>query len=563
MSKNNELRTLITLVGKLDPSVQAAMLKASNESRKCSNNISKHFALLGTSIKDGVVGFAKGVGKSLLALSAAAAVAFTAMGVQGLGYASDLQEVQNVVVKTFGTSTNIIDDFAKTSLKAFGVSELDAKEYTGTLGSMLKSMGLAGDEVLTMSQNLTALSGDMASFRNMSTDGAFEKIRAGISGETEPLKQLGINMSVANLQAYALANGIKTSYGEMSQAEQALLRYNYLLDTTKDMQGDFADNEDNYANQLRMLPENLKSVSGEIMQGMMPALAKGMKELNGFLTGLDTKAIGAFVGELGNMAVAFLPMVMDLLPSFGSLLMLIVPPLMEIGQMLIPIIVELVGTLMTALAPIIPIFMDIVQTILPPIALLLQAIMPLISGLASLLGGVLSVAISQLVGWLTPLLEFLQKIGEIIGWLGGKIGGFLSDKIAPIIGAISGKSGIAGLFGAGTGKSAQAQTQSLPAYARGGFADSPSIFGEAGLEAAIPIKRGSARSIGLLHRTAQLLGIGEQYNNMNDERYHFTYAPVIQMSEPEKIEPILKRQARQMRDMLDDYFSRKERISWG
>ncbi|RPF41915.1 hypothetical protein EDD70_2975 [Hydrogenoanaerobacterium saccharovorans] len=548
--KKKELRALITLAGKVDPSVQAAMLKASSLSTKCSNSINKNMSSLGTSIKNGAIGLAKGVGKSLFALSAAAAVAFTAMGVQGLGYASDLQEVQNVVVKTFGTSTNIIDDFAATSLKAFGVSELNAKEYSGTMGSMLKSMGLAGDEVLMMSQNLTALSGDMASFRNMSTDEAFEKIRAGISGETEPLKQLGINMSVANLQAYALANGIKTSYGEMSQAEQAMIRYNYLLDTTKDMQGDFAKNADTYANQLRLLPENLKSVSGEIMQAMIPSLEKGMKELNGFLTGLDTKAIGVFAGELGNMAVAFLPMVMDLLPSFGSLLMLIVPPLMEIGQMLIPIIVELVGTLMTALEPIIPIFMDIVKTILPPIALLLQAIMPLISGLASLLGGVLSVAISHLVEWLTPALELLKGIGDIIGKVGGAIGGFLNDKVAP-------------LFGGGASKSAQAQTQSLPAYARGGFADSPSIFGEAGLEAAIPIKRGSARSIGLLHRTAQLLGMGEQYNNTNDERYNFTYAPVIQMSEPEKIEPILKRQARQMRDMLDDYFSRKERISWG
>lgn len=548
--KKKELRALITLAGKVDPSVQAAMLKASSLSTKCSNSINRNMSSLGTSIKNGAIGLAKGVGKSLFALSAAAAVAFTAMGVQGLGYASDLQEVQNVVVKTFGTSTNIIDDFAATSLKAFGISELNAKEYSGTMGSMLKSMGLAGDEVLMMSQNLTALSGDMASFRNMSTDEAFEKIRAGISGETEPLKQLGINMSVANLQAYALANGIKTSYGEMSQAEQAMLRYNYLLDTTKDMQGDFAENADTYANQLRLLPENLKSVSGEIMQAMIPSLEKGMKELNGFLTGLDTKAIGVFAGELGNMAVAFLPMVMDLLPSFGSLLMMIVPPLMEIGQMLIPIIVELVGTLMTALEPIIPIFMDIVKTILPPIALLLQAIMPLISGLASLLGGVLSVAISHLVEWLTPVLELLKGIGDIIGKVGGAIGGFLNDKVAP-------------LFGGGASKSAVAQTKSLPAYARGGFADSPSIFGEAGLEAAIPIKRGSARSIGLLHRTAQLLGIGEQYNNTNDERYNFTYAPVIQMSEPENIEPILKRQARQMRDMLDDYFSRKERISWG
>ena len=101
---------------------------------------------------------------------------------------------------------------------------------------MLKSSQVADDMVQQMSTNITALAGDMASFYNLDSDTAFEKIRSGLSGETEPLKQLGINMSVANLEAYRMAQGIQIAYSDMDQASQTLLRYNYLTSVTADAQ---------------------------------------------------------------------------------------------------------------------------------------------------------------------------------------------------------------------------------------------------------------------------------------------------------------------------------------
>ncbi len=83
------------------------------------------------------------------------------------------------------------------------------------MGAMLKSSQVADDMVQQMSTNITALAGDMASFYNLDSDTAFEKIRSGLSGETEPLKQLGINMSVANLEAYRMAQGIQIAYSDM------------------------------------------------------------------------------------------------------------------------------------------------------------------------------------------------------------------------------------------------------------------------------------------------------------------------------------------------------------
>ena len=109
--------------------------------------------------------------------------------------ASDLEEVANVINVTFGDSAQDINNWAKTTARAFGLSELSAKQYIGTIGSILDSSGV-GKYTTEMSKNLVQMSGDLASFYNLSNDVAFEKLRAGIVGETEPLRALGINMSV-------------------------------------------------------------------------------------------------------------------------------------------------------------------------------------------------------------------------------------------------------------------------------------------------------------------------------------------------------------------------------
>ena len=88
---------------------------------------------------------------------------------------------------------------------------------------------MSGEQVTEMSTDLAGLAADMASFYNLDFDTAFQKIRSGISGETEPLKQLGINMSVANLEAFALSKGITKAFNDMSQGEQTILRYQYLM----------------------------------------------------------------------------------------------------------------------------------------------------------------------------------------------------------------------------------------------------------------------------------------------------------------------------------------------
>ena len=192
-------------------------------------------------------------------------------GKAAIGVASDLNEVQNVVDTTFGTEGAIkVNEWARNAAEAFGESELQAKQFTSTLGAMFKSMGVGQADMEEMSMSLAGLAGDMASFYNLDPTEAFEKLRSGISGETEPLKQLGINMSVVNLEAFAMAEGITKSYQEMTQAEQATLRYQYIMSATADAQGDFADTSDSLANQQRILQLEIQTLAAEIGQDLMP-----------------------------------------------------------------------------------------------------------------------------------------------------------------------------------------------------------------------------------------------------------------------------------------------------
>lgn len=211
-------------------------------------------------------------------------------GKASINLASDLEEVQNVVDVVFGKSAGQINNFAKSALTSYGLSELSAKQYASTMGAMLKSMGLAQDQVLGMSQAITGLTGDMASFYNLDSAEAFQKIRAGISGETEPLKQLGINMSVANMEAFALSQGITKSYQSMTQSEQALLRYNYLLNTTSDAQGDFARTTNSWANQTRILTEQLNSLKATLGSAFISVLTPVVKMLNWIISKLQIAA---------------------------------------------------------------------------------------------------------------------------------------------------------------------------------------------------------------------------------------------------------------------------------
>lgn len=252
------------------------------------------------------------MGGAMKKVGAAVAAAFsvkyvTAFARECVELGSDLAEVQNVVDVTFGKSASKINAWARTTATAFGVSELNAKQFSGTIGAMFKSMGHTESAAFDMSTSLVELAGDMASFYNLDVQTAFDKIRSGISGETEPLKQLGINMSVANLEAFALSQGITQSYNSMTQANQALLRYNYLMSVTADAQGDFSRTSNSWANQTRILSLQFESFKATVGSVIIQVLTPLLQILNRIMAAANraASAIASLFGKKNDTAGAF------------------------------------------------------------------------------------------------------------------------------------------------------------------------------------------------------------------------------------------------------------------
>ena len=162
----------------------------------------------------GILGTAKKAGAAL-------AAAFTVkqivdFGAECVKLGSDLQEVQNVVDVTFPSMSKRVDAFAKQAITSFGLSETMAKRFTGTFGAMAKAFGFNERAAYEMSTTLTGLAGDVASFYNITQDEAYTKLKSVFTGETESLKDLGVVMTQAALDQYALANG----FGKTTSAQQ-------------------------------------------------------------------------------------------------------------------------------------------------------------------------------------------------------------------------------------------------------------------------------------------------------------------------------------------------------
>lgn len=555
MASKKELKALITLAGKVDPSLQASLMKTTKSTISLSEGFkqsTKYVAKFSELVKASFLGGAIASGVSILTSKV------IELGKESIQLASDLVEVQNVVDTTFGQNASQIDEWAKTTLNAYGITELQAKQWSGSMGAMLKSSNIASEDMLIMSTNLAGLAGDMASFYNLDHDNAWQKIRSGIAGESEPLKELGINMSVANLEAYALAQGIKKSFSDMSQAEQTLLRYNYLMEVSADAQGDFARTSDSFSNQQKLLTNNIKQLSATIASKALPFLTKLYKKANEFVSNIDVdKVLGVF-SKVGAFIQPLIPHIeslgdtikqtfIDIMPNLssfgedfatliskgtpplfkliesivklgGGLINFFLPILMKIGESVGPILIKIgeglspllekAATMFTVLGPlvgeVIGVILSAFDEFMPLVDSILQALGGVIDFITGVFTGNWQLAWQGVVNIFSGMMNGLKEIivapinfiSNIVNGLIGKINEISIPEWVPLIG----------------GKSLDLPM--LPTFARGGIATQASIFGEAGPEMAIPLKR-TSRSFELLNQTAQILGVNPSQENSN------------------------------------------------
>lgn len=211
-------------------------------------------------------------------------------GKECLELGSDLQEVQNVVDVTFTSMSDKVDTFAKDAAKSFGLSETMAKRYVGTFGAMAKSFGFTEQEAYSMSTALTGLAGDVASFYNLSQEEAYYKLKSVFTGETETLKDLGVVMTQAALDQYALANGYGKTTQAMTEQEKVALRFAFVQEQLSAASGDFIRTSDSWANQMRVMQLQLQSIKASIGQGLINLFTPIIKSINVFLEKIATAA---------------------------------------------------------------------------------------------------------------------------------------------------------------------------------------------------------------------------------------------------------------------------------
>ena len=244
-----------------------------------------------SAIKQSFNGLGSAVKKIGLLIGGAFAVGkLVQFGKECVELGSDLAEVQNVVDVTFTTMSDKVNEFAKNAMTSAGLSETMAKRYVGTFGAMSKSFGFSEAQAYDMSTALTQLTGDVASFYNISQDLAYIKLKSVFTGETETLKDLGVVMTQSALDQFALTNGYGKTTSAMTEQEKVALRLAFVQKQLSAASGDFIRTSDSWANQVRVMQLQLQSLKATVGQGLINLFTPVLRVINILLGKLATLA---------------------------------------------------------------------------------------------------------------------------------------------------------------------------------------------------------------------------------------------------------------------------------
>lgn len=336
---NNIRNTFMSAISSIGSEIRSLIERSSGTIKEVVNNIGsvarrtvsktadsakKIFSSLASFIKDNMRGIfsSKNTGLDTMKGQIASLTAGYAslyglirLSKSAIEYSSSIIEVQNVIDNVFKETSKSVDEFCDNAINKFGLTSLEAKKMIGVFGGMLGASDITGEAQSEMSKNLTALVADVSSFYNMDFDETFAKFQSGLAGNVMAMRSLGINMTKANLNAYALSKGITVAYKDMNQASQATLRYNYMLEKLQVAQGDYARTSMTWANTVRNLQVNFQQLLATLGGGLIKILYPVVQTLNTIvvyankgaqalakLFGFDVKGLENMYGGAGQTA---------------------------------------------------------------------------------------------------------------------------------------------------------------------------------------------------------------------------------------------------------------------
>lgn len=256
------------------------------------------------------------IGQSLVSvgqrLTTAITLPLAAAGTAAIKLASDTEEARSKVDVVFGSMSASVKAFAADALNSYGLAEGSALQMAGSFGAMASAMGFTEQQSASMAIELTKLTSDLASFHNKSTEVAQHSLQGIFTGETEALKQFVGTMSQANLEEFAAQQG--KVYNSMSETEKVMTRYAYVMERTKDAQGDFSRTSDGTANSIRVFKESCKQLGTTLGEQILPIITPIIKALTSFVQTISQlpEPVQKAVAVTLLLAAAFGPLVIGI-----------------------------------------------------------------------------------------------------------------------------------------------------------------------------------------------------------------------------------------------------------
>lgn len=411
------------------------------------------------------------------ALKGLAAIAGTAIAAAGVGrffsdsikQASDLNESLNAVNVSYGANAKGIAELGKAAATQLGLSTQEFNQLAVGFTAFGEKIAGPGGDVVGIIDDLTTRGSDFASVMNLEVNEALTLFRSGLSGETEPLRRFGIDVSEAQVKMFAYANGIAESGAQLTEAQKVQARYGTIMEQTSRMQGDFANTSDQLANATRIVQAQFKDLQAEIgaallpaLQQLMPTLIPIVQQAAPLLIRIFEALIPVITALTDNMQPLFdaLSPIIDAFALVaevaGEIIAQALPPFIELLSILTPIIQNVVEALMPIVLALLPPLINLIEAILPFIerfaGYLNDFLLPALTVVADVIAGGLVWAIDLLANWLTWLFDVLSPIIDVIqggltiafNWLVGTVQNslipalsslweWLSEYITPVL----------------------------------------------------------------------------------------------------------------------------------
>jgi hypothetical protein len=218
--------------------------------------------------------------------------------------AGNYEEAASAASVVFGEASESVEQFGRDAITSAGLSRRAAVDAAVTFGTFGKAAGLTGENLATFSTDLTQLAGDLASFRNTSTDEAITAIGAALRGESEPIRRYGVLLDDATLKQEALELGIYDGVGALTQQQKVLAAQAAIFEQTSDAQGDYNRTSESLSNQTKTFSAQLENLQVALGEGAVPVFSELLELTNGALEGFQNLSPETqnLVGQFGAIA---------------------------------------------------------------------------------------------------------------------------------------------------------------------------------------------------------------------------------------------------------------------